>query len=160
VSARRLLAVVLAAATLLAAPSATAKDFKPGDLLVCNATRCLPIANRSALKALSVFYYGGACPPLATRDGACTEDERKPPESAAAARLGAAAFELRFTNGYVTGIVATKRLDRFLSYGVHVGWFERGRWYRVPDTAAQELRRLTTRLTPLRVTRESLSKSR
>lgn len=159
-SARRLVAVFLAATAFLAAPSATAKDFRPGDLLVCNAKRCLPIANRSALKALSVFYYGGACPPLATRDGACTEDERKPPESAPPAPLGAAAFELRFTNGYVTGIVATARLDRFLSYGVHVGWFERGRWYRAPATAVRELRRLTTRLTPLRVTRESLAKSR
>ena len=45
--------------------------------------------------------------------------------------LGAPSFELRFDNDYVTGIVATARLDRFLSYGVNTGRFEAGRWYRV-----------------------------
>jgi hypothetical protein len=32
--------------------------------------------------------------------------------------------------------------DRFLSYGVNIGHFDRGRWYRLPDRTARELRRL------------------
>jgi hypothetical protein len=69
-------------------------------------------------------------------------------------------FELRFRNGYVTGIVATQRLDRFLSYGVYLGRFRRGRWYRVPPRLGQEFRELTASLAPLRLTRAAVSKSR
>lgn len=142
-SARRLTRVVLAAAACVAASSASAKDFEPGDLRICNMKRCLPIADVAALETLSKFYYSGPRP-----------------RAGRPAPLGAPAFELRFGNGYVTGVVATTRLDRFLSYGVHLGWFGRGTWYRVPDTAARELRRLTARLTPLRVTERVRAKSR
>jgi hypothetical protein len=143
VSARSLVAILLAGATFFAASAATAKNFDPGDLLICNGKRCLPITKRPVLKELSVFYYTG----------------RKPPPIASPARLRTPGFELRFTNGYVTGIVATAKLDRFLSYGVNLGWFERGRWYRVPDTAARELRSLTIHLKPLRLTQASIDKS-
>jgi len=142
------------------APAATAKDFQPGDLRVCNVERCVAITSRPALAALGAFYYGGACPRVATLDGDCMPDERRPPRAAPSVRIGAPAFELRFRNGYVTGIVATARLDRFLSYGVNLGWFRRGRWYRVPPASAAELRRLTAGLTPLRVTRAALARSR
>jgi hypothetical protein len=142
-TARRVVVAWLAAAALVAIPAATAKDFKPGDLRVCNARRCVPITNRAVLPLLGAFYYG-------PRDA----------HVAAPARLGAPAFELRFTNGYVTGIAASARLDRFLSYGVNVGRFQRGVWYRIPARLASELRRLTAGLKPLRVTREALAKSR
>ena len=69
-------------------------------------------------------------------------------------------FELRFRNGYVTGIVATRRLDRFLSYGVNLDRFARDRWYAVPRELQQELGRLTVGLRPLRITRAALAKSR
>jgi len=141
------------------AQAAIAKDFEPGDLRVCSAERCVAITSRPALSALGAFYYGGACPAAATKDGDCMPDERTP-RAAAAVRLGTPAFELRFRNGYVTGIVATARVDRFLSYGVNLGWFRRGRWYRVPPAAAAELRRLTAGLIPLRVTRAALARSR
>jgi len=142
------------------APAALAKDFEPGDLRVCNAERCVAITSRPALAALGAFYYGGACPAAATKDGDCMPDERRPPRAASSVRIGAPAFELRFRNGYATGIVATARLDRFLSYGVNLGWFRRGRWYRVPTAAAAELRRLTAGLAPLRVTSGALARSR
>jgi hypothetical protein len=67
---------------------------------------------------------------------------------------------LRFSNGYVTGIVATRRLDRFLSYGVHLERFGRNSWYAVPPRLSAELRRLTAGLRPLRVTRAALARSR
>jgi hypothetical protein len=131
-------------AMLLVAPAAASKEFEPGDLRICNAKRCVPVMNRPALTALGVFYYIGT----------------KPPPRAPRAHVGAPSFELRFDNGYVTGIVATVNLDRFLSYGVNLGRFDRGRWYRVPPKAARELQRLTASLRPIPLTRASLARSR
>ena len=129
---------------LVAATAVGAKGFEPGDLRICNAKRCIPIMNRPALTALGGFYYIGIGPP------------RRAPR----APLGAPSFELRFDNGYVTGIVAAAKLDRFLSYGVNIGRFDRGRWYRVPRKAALELQRLTSSLRPIPLTRASLARSR
>jgi hypothetical protein len=128
---------------LLLLGTASAKDFRPGDLRVCNARKCVAIVDRAVLPTLGSFYYGGPAP--ATK---------------AAPRLGSPYFELRFRNAYVTGIVATRRLDRFLSYGVHLERFSRGRWYAVPGKLARELRRLTAGLSPLHLTRSALAKSR
>ena len=140
---RSLLACVVAAWALLLLPSASAKDFGPGDLRVCGATRCVPIVKRDVLPLLGSFYYSG--PAL-----------RRLPRPA----LGTPYYELRFPNGYVTGIVATQRLDRFLSYGVHLERFDRDRWYAVPRRLSEELRRLTTDLSPRLLTRAALAKSR
>jgi len=128
---------------LLILQSASAKDFHPGDLRVCNAARCVAIVNRDVLPRLGSFYYGG---PALLR-------VRRP-------KLGAPYYELRFRNGYVTGIVATPRLDRFLSYGVNVDRFARKRWCAVPRRLSREFRRLTVGLRPLRITRAALAKSR
>ncbi|HUQ21547.1 MAG TPA: hypothetical protein VM049_00875 [Gaiellaceae bacterium] len=124
-------------------PSATAKDFGPGDVRVCNGTRCVGIVEADAVNRLRPFYYSG--PALA---------------HVRAPALGTPYFELRFRNDYVTGIVATERLDRFLSYGVHLERFARDTWYAVPAKLAAELRRLIAGLRPLRVTRAALAKSR
>ena len=130
-----LTAALLAAAVSFAPDAALAKEFGPGELRLCGAQRCVPITDRGVLHALSTFYYSGA-----------------PPAIARAPRLGMPAYELRFGNDYVTGIVATADLDRFLSYGVNLGRFNRGVWYRLPSLAARALRRLSAPLTPLRVT--------
>jgi hypothetical protein len=136
-------AVGLVAATLLVtAPAAGAKGFGPGDVRVCGASACVPITARAPLRSLIGFYGAGPHPAAAPGPA-----------------LGSPSFELRFRNGYATGIVATTRLDRFLSYGVHLGWFRRGAWYRVPPDVALELRRLAATLRPLPVTRGSLAKS-
>ena len=140
----RVVVLVLAAAlALLVVPSATAKDFGPGDLRVCNATRCIPIVNRAVLPAIGAFYYGGPSPAHVGRPA-----------------LGTRYYELRFRNGYVTGVVATGELDRFLSYGVHLERFARDAWHAVPQPLSNELRRLTAGLRPLRITRVTLAKSR
>ena len=134
---------LVAVVALLVLPSASAKTFPPGGLRVCNAAQCVPIVKREVLPLLAAFYYHR---PVAA-------SVRRP-------TLGAPFYELRFDNGYVTGIVGTRRLDRFLSYGVNIGHFQRDRWYAVPPKAAANLRRLTATLRPLRVTREALAKSR
>jgi hypothetical protein len=163
--ASRIVAVV-AVMALVAAGAAGAKEPGPGDLRVCGATRCAPITDRVALRAIGAFMYYRPLPPVVR-----------------APRLGSVSFELRFDNGYVTGVVGSRRLDRFLSYGVNVGHFQRGRWYRLPGPAARELRRLasvplvrptsffdfviqaalralTPRLEPIPLTRAALRRSR
>ena len=139
---RRILGALLLTAALSFAPGATAKDFRPGDLRICDAKQCVAITDQAVLNTLSAFYYVGP-QPARTR----------------APRMGAPAFQLKFTNGYVTGIVASARLDRFLSYGVYLGRFRKGAWYRVPERAAQELLRLSEPLKPMRVTRAAIRKS-
>jgi hypothetical protein len=136
--------VVAAAAALVVVPGATAKDFGPGDLRVCGAAgRCVPVVDAHVLPLLGSFYYSGPQPVRMSKP-----------------RLGVPYFELRFRNGYVTGIAATARVDRFLSYGVYLGRFARGTWYRLPSRLAEELRALSRTLTPLRLTRQAIAKSR
>lgn len=130
-----LLAPLLAAAAVLGPVTAHAKEFGPGDLRVCNAHRCIAITTPTVLQQLGAFFYSDA-----------------PLTRAPAPHPGAIEYELRFRNGYVTGIVASARLDRFLSYGVNLDRFSRGQWYRLPAQTAQALRRLTATLTPLRLT--------
>jgi hypothetical protein len=126
-----------------AAGATTAKEFQPGDLRVCGAARCVGITNRAVLPKLSSFYYLGPTDPRPT----------------GAPALGARMYELRFRNGYVTGVVATRNLDRFLSYGVNTTRFRGAVWYAVPASLAREFRRLAARLRPLYVTRAALARS-
>ena len=140
---RGLLAALVVTAAVALAPSAAAKDFRPGDLRLCNAKDCVPVLDQKALDVVGAFYYGS----------------RRPRRSLPPA-LGVPYYELRFRNGYATGIVATAALDRFLSYGVNLNQFARARWYRVPTMLAAELRRLSASLKPLRLTRTAIRKSR
>ena len=137
------LAALIAATALVAVPGAGGKHFEPGDLLVCNAARCEPVVRAAPVALLGAFYYLGPSPPRVARPA-----------------MGAPYYELRFPNGYVTGIVATQRLDRFLSYGVYLERFRRGSWYRVPPKISAEVRALTVGLRPLRLTRTAIARSR
>ena len=132
----------LAASALLVLPSASAKNFGPGDIRVCNVKHCVPIVKPDVLPLLGSLYYSGPAP-----------------AHLRAPALGTAYYQLRFRNNYVTGIVATRQLDRFLSYGVHLERFKKNQWYAVPAKLSAELRRLTAGMRPLRVTRSALAKS-
>ena len=103
--AARLCGLAAIAIALSLAPSAHAKDFKPGDLRVCVRATCLPLNNIAALDSLSAFYYSSSYHP----------------KVATAPRARAPYVELRYRNGYVTGIAAGVRFDHFLSYGVNLG---------------------------------------
>jgi hypothetical protein len=140
---RTLLAALVAALFVLLVPTASAKDFRPGDLRVCGPSHCVAIVDRKVLPMLGSFYYGSR--PLAR--------ERRP-------ALGVRYYELRFRNGYVSGIVATRRLDRFLSYGVNLGRFRRDAWYSIPTHFSAELGKLTADLRPFRLSRAALARSR
>jgi hypothetical protein len=140
---KRLVVGCAAIAALAASPAAGAKDFRPGDLRLCDAHRCVAVVNQPALDALGDLYYGA-----------------KSPTVARAPRLGAPTLRLKFRNGYVTGIVASPAFDRFLSYGVNTGRLGRGTWYRVPAVAAAEVRVLASKLRPIRLTRAAVNRSR
>jgi hypothetical protein len=133
----------LALVSALLVQSATAKNLRPGEVRVCNATRCVPIVERSVLPQLSSFYYTGP-----------------PPKRVRRPALGTPYYELRFRNGFVTGIVATRQLDRFLTYGVHDQRFRPDVWYTVPRRVSAEVRRVAAVLRPLRLTRVALARSR
>jgi hypothetical protein len=140
---RSLLLALAAAWAGLTLSAAQAKDFERGDLRACGATRCRPVIDRRALTILAHFYYGA-----------------QPLTVAPSPRMRTPYFTLRFRNGYVTGIVAGKRLDRFLSYGVVTDRFHRGTWYRVPSAAARSLRVLVASLQPRRLDAAAVRKSR
>ena len=137
------LAALVAVVALVALPAASAKDFNPGDIRICNADHCKTVVNRKALVVLARFIYEGrAAPPRATRP-----------------HLGQPYYKLRYTNGYVPGIVATRDLDRFLSYGVFLGRFTRYHWYEIPAAASRNFRLLTVGLRPLRLTHKAIAQS-
>ena len=131
----RLPVYALVAGSLLLSPGAAAKNFTPGDLNLCNASRCLEISSQPVLNSIAAFYYESAKPPARVRGPG----------------PGAPFFRLEFSNRYVTGIVAGAKLDRFLSYGVNLGRFQAKVWYRVPIRGAAGLRRLSEALAPLRL---------
>jgi len=129
---RSAIAALVVTLIVFGTPAASAKDFEPGDLHVCNHARCVSVTNAYVTRLFSSFYYG---------DGRV--------RVAAKPRVGAPAFELRL-GSLVLGLAATARLDRALVYGIYCERFHRGVWYRLPARSAQELRRVTTELRPLR----------
>jgi hypothetical protein len=135
------LAAVVAITAFVALPAASAKEFDPGDVRICNSRHCVPVVNRQVLPLLASFYG-------------------RPTPRVSGPRLGVPYYELRYRNGYVTGIIAARGLDRFLSYGVNLDRFSRDQWYRVPDKLSREFRRLTGGLRPLRLSRVALARSR
>jgi hypothetical protein len=135
-----------AAAVCLAlwlAPLAEAKDFKPGDVRVCVAATCLPLDDRGALNALSAFYYYA----------------KDLPRSVTAPAARAPYVELRYRNGYVTGVAAGLRFNHFLSYGVNLGQFQARTWYSIPARASVAIKLLATRLRPRPLPANVLSNS-
>jgi hypothetical protein len=141
---RWVIGVAVVAAALLSSAVASAKrDFGPGDLRLCNDRACVAIVDRGALDALLRFYYSGPAP-----------------AEVHAPRLGAPYYALEFRGGYVTGIAASARLDRFRSGGVNTAQFGPDSWYRIPPELAQSLRKLATRERPMHVTRSTIGRTR
>ena len=139
---RLLLTAALALGLLLSATvvPASAKEFRPGDLKLCNDQRCIVILDRSLLGGLSRFYFGA---PAAAA--------RKP-------RIGSPYLQIASSDGHVTGIVGTARLDRFRSGGM--GRFSSDAWYRVPASVARGLRALAAGMKPLIATSSTIGRTR
>lgn len=136
-------ATLVSAVAALGASPATAKEIPPGELLVCGQTRCFALRDRPLLRSFSAFLYDG-----------------RRPQAAVAPALGSEAYALRFPEGYVVGLVAGALRDRFLSYGVNLGRFLRGRWHRLPGETARRLRLVVSSLEPRMLTRGAIRRSR
>jgi hypothetical protein len=126
----------LAVGVLLAPAAADAKGFRPGDLRVCNAKACVAILRPDrAQRAFAPLLR----PTVTARD--------------ATPALGEAVRPDPFQHWLRDRDRRDDHLDRFLSYGVNMGQFAVGQWYRVPATAAVGLRALTYGLQPLHLNR-------
>jgi hypothetical protein len=138
------IAALVLGAVLAITASAGAKGFRPGDLKLCDDDHCVLIMDQSLLNGLSRFYYGGPAPAKVGKP-----------------RLGVPYLQLKFAgNGYVTGVAATAQFDRFRSGGVNLGQFSPDDWYRVPAKIARGLRKLASRLTPMRVSESVIVRTR
>lgn len=138
----RALLAALCVSLAVVVPSASAKLVRPGDLRLCDDSYCIAIGHRRTALALGHFIYSRGHPP-----------------TAATPALEQRYLRLAFRNGYVAGILATGRFDRFLSYGVVLERFNRGTWYRVPPSAVRELRKLARRLQPMPLTQDALDRA-
>jgi hypothetical protein len=127
---------------LLLPQAASAKQFRPGDVRACGVHRCVTIRSRHVLDALAKFYYG-----------------RPSPTRAVAPRKRSPYFRLVYRDGYVTGVAAGSRFNRFLSFGVNLGQFSARTWYALPARVSLELRLLAVRLSAGRLPRNILSRS-
>jgi hypothetical protein len=125
------------------AHAAGAKTFQPGDVRACGPVVCVVIRSQPVLDALSRFYYGEPTGPAAAS---------APPDHSPYLRL-------LYSDGYVTGIVAGPQFGRFLSFGVHTGYFRARTWYTVPRRVAGELRLLASKLSPQPLPGNILSRS-
>jgi hypothetical protein len=134
--------MVLGTALWLAVP-AGAKDFRPGDIRVCTGRTCVVLRDQKVLNTLANFYYRRAQVPKVT--------------TAPASR--APYVELRFRNGYVTGIAAGAHYDHFLSYGVNLDQFRARTWYAIPDRVSAALAQLAAQLHPRPLPSDVLNRS-
>jgi hypothetical protein len=136
---RLVVGISLALALVFAPAAARAKNFRPGDLRLCDARTCVDVTDQDVLNALARLFYG-----------------QPSPAEMPAPRLGKPYLQLQFSNGYLTGVVAMDHFNRFLSHGVNMGQFAPGAWYRVPRIAALGLQALSSELQPLRLNRSTI----
>ena len=116
------LAVAIAVA-LVVAGIASAKEFPPGELMVCGAKQCR-VVTAAQSRAFSALLWG---------DRAVTR--------APTPRVGAPIFQLRFKSG-PAGVIISATAIRV--HGLNCGRFRRGNWYRLPAS----LRELSAGLEP------------
>lgn len=117
--------VVLAAALVVAA-AALAKEFPPGELRVCGATRCRVVSDAQS-GAFSSLLWG---------DRSVTR--------APSPRGGSPVFQLRFEDGPAGAIISATAIR---VHGLNCSRFQRGRWYRLRAS----LRGVASGLTPKRL---------
>jgi hypothetical protein len=111
------------ASFFLSAVSAAAKEFPPGELMICGATQCRTVKPAQSRAFSSLLWGEGRVP-------------RGPTP-----RLGSPIFQLRFKGGPAGAIVNATAIR---VHGLNCGPFQRGKWYRLPPS----LRGVTAGLKP------------
>lgn len=115
------------ATVVISATSASAKEIRPGDLLLCGARHCRAVTQPAQARGFASFLWGAG-----------------PTHRAPTPRGGSPFFQLRWTSGPVAAAL-TRTAIRV--YGLNCGRFRRGRWYVLP----RGLRGLTAGLEPKRL---------
>jgi hypothetical protein len=128
----RSLGIAIATGLVLTA-GAAAKEFPPGQLMVCGATQCRVVTD-SQSRAFSALLWGN-----------------RPVTRAQTPRVGSPIYRLQLKTGPLGAIVNATAIR---VHGLHCGRFERGRWYRLPKA----LQGITTGLEPKRL-RSSVPRS-
>jgi hypothetical protein len=122
----KLLGAALASALIITA-AGLAKEIRPGDLLICGATRCRAVTQPAQARAFSRLLWG---------EGRIARAQTPP--------VGSPVFQLRFRNGPAGAIINATAIR---VHGLNCGRFRRGRWYRLPPA----LTGLTVGLRPKRL---------
>jgi len=99
---------------LVVAGGALAKEFPPGSLLICGATRCRTVKDPAQSQAFSSLLWGD-----------------RPVWRAPTPRVGSPIFQLRFKDGPVGAIITATAIR---VHGLNCGRFQRGKWYRLSPT--------------------------
>jgi hypothetical protein len=108
---------------------ASAKEIRPGDLLVCGAQHCRTVKDPRQAQAFSSLLWGD-----------------RPVVRAPTPPVGSPVFQLRFADGPVGAIINATAIR---VAGLNCGRFQRGKWYRLPRV----LRGLTPGLEPRQLKR-------
>jgi len=112
---------------LVVAAGASAKEIRPGDLRICGAAHCRVVNDPGQARAFSDLIWG---PSRVVR-------APTPP-------VGSPIFQLRFRDGPAGAIISATAIR---VHGLICGRFQRGKWYRLP----QSLRRVAAGLEPKRL---------
>jgi hypothetical protein len=118
---------VVAVAALAVAAGAVAKEFPPGELMVCGSTQCRVVTNAQS-RAFSALLWGD-----------------RPVARTRTPRVGSPIFQLRLKKHGSLGAIISATAIRV--HGLHCGRFQRGQWYRLPPA----LRGVTRGLAPKRL---------
>ena len=98
-------------AALAVAAGAVAKEFPPGELMVCGATQCRVVTNAQS-RAFSALLWGD-----------------RPVARTPTPRVGSPIYQLRLKSGPLGAIISATAIR---VHGLHCGRFQRGQWYRLP----------------------------
>jgi hypothetical protein len=114
-------------ASLVLSAAASAKEIRPGELMICGAEQCRTVTQPTQARAFSALLWG---------DGTVAR--------APTPRVGSPVFQLRFRDGSAGAIITANAIR---VAGLNCGRFQRGKWYRLP----RALRGLTRGLEPRRL---------
>jgi hypothetical protein len=106
----------------------SAKEIRPGELLICGAKHCHTVRDPATANAFAELLWGN-----------------EPIVRAPTPRVGSPVFQLRFKDGLRAGLINATAIR---VNGLYCGRFRRGRWYRLP----RSLRGLGVGLEPRRFT--------
>jgi hypothetical protein len=121
--------IALVVAGLVVCATGSAKEIRPGELLICGAKHCRTVMDPAQARAFTALLWG-----------------QSPIPRAPTPRVGSPVYRLRTVEGPLGAIINATAIR---VHGLNCGRFQRGKWYRLPARlrvlgAGLEPRRLRT----------------